>query len=236
MMRDVSHHMIRISSAEEFKRLLEALAFDVGSANIHWRLYRDLHAALGEDDRTVWHQSQTFWHLTLNAHTFAALQSLAQAYDQNQNSLHLLSWLRTIEAKRHLFSVDEFKKRLAGNAFVESLAEYARTPDPTQLAADIAACSISDPKVKALVLHRGNITAHRNARTIAVGRPLADEFALSVADLEALLDRAHEIVNRYSNLLAAITYSRQMIGMMITSTSSSASKRQLQPRGVTCDG
>ena len=171
-MSNVSHHMIRIASAEEFKRLLEGLAFDVGSANIHWRLYRNVHAALGEDEGIVWQQSQTFWHLTLNAHTFAALQCLARAFDQNQNSLHLLSWLRTIQANLHLFTVEEFKKRLSGNPFAESLAEYPRAPDPTQLAQDIASCSVSDPRVKALVLHRGNITAHRNARTTAAGRSL----------------------------------------------------------------
>lgn len=204
--------MIRIASAEEFKRLLEALAFDVGSANIHWRLYRDLHAALGEDERIVWRQSQTFWHLTLDAHTFSALQCLARAFDQNQSTLHLLSLLKTIEANLSLFSVEEFKKRLAGNPFVESLAEYPRVPDSVQLAKDIASCSVSDARVKALVQHRGNIIAHRNARKTAAGRSLADEFALSVDDLEVLLDRAHEIVNRYSSLFAATTFSRQMIG------------------------
>ena len=203
--------MIRVANSEEFKRLLEALAFDVGSANIHWRLYRDLLAAL-KADTIVWQQSQTFWYLTLNAHTFAALQSLSRAFDQNQTSLHLLSWLRTIEDNLHLFEVDQFKDRLAGNPFVDSLAESSRSPSRDLLAHDIALCSIEDPKVKALMQHRGNVLAHRNARTTATGRSLSTEFAISVDDLEALLDRAHEIVNRYSNLFAASTYSRKMIG------------------------
>ena len=204
--------MIRVSSSTEFMRLLEALANDVGSANMHWRLYRDLLAALGQDDHIVWIQSQTFWHLTLNAHTFASLQALSRAFDQNQNSLHLLSWLRTIEANLHLFTASEFKKRLVDNPFAASLAEHPRTPDSDQLAEDIASCSTADTKVKALVLHRGNIAAHRNARTTAAGRSLARDFALSVSDLEILLDRAHEILNRYSSLFIATTYSRQMIG------------------------
>jgi hypothetical protein len=203
--------LIRIANAEEFQRLVEALAYDVGTANIHWRLYRDLHAALGQD-RVVWHQSQTFWYLTLNAHTYAALQSLSRAYDQNPSALHLLSWLKTIEANLHLFEIAEFRKRLAGNAFVDSLAAHSRIPDRAQLDEDIAKCSVSDPRVKALVQHRGNIGAHRNARTTAAGRPASEEFAISVEDLEVLLDRAHEIVNRYSSLFEANTYSRQMIG------------------------
>jgi hypothetical protein len=204
--------MIRVSSADEFNRLVEALAHDVGSANIHWRLHRELHKSLGEDDRIVWSQTPTFWHLTLNAHTFAAVQCIARAYDQNQTSLHLLSWLKTIEANMHLFTEEEFRKRLSGSPFVDSLAQHLRVPDQDQLERDIASCSVSDPKVKALTLHRGNISAHRNARTVASGRDLAQEFALPVEDLETLLDRAHEIVNRYSNLFAASTYSRQMIG------------------------
>ena len=204
--------MIRIASAEEFKRLLEALAHDVGDANIHWQLHQDLHRTLGEDERIVLHQSRTFWNLTLLAHSSTAVQCLARAYDQNQSSLHLLSWLRTIKANLHLFSKEEFTKRLADNPFVESLAADPRTPDAAQLDQDISSCSDTDPKVKALILHRGNITAHRNARTTAAGRSLADQFGLSIADFEALLDRGHTVVNRYSNLFVAATYSRRIIG------------------------
>lgn len=200
--------MIHIASAEEFKRLLDALAHDIESANIHWRLYRDLHASMGEN-RVVWHQSQTFWHLTLNAHTFAALQFLSRAFDQNDRALHLLSWLRTIEANLHFFEPDAFKKRLSGNPFVDSLAEQPRIPDAQQLAEDIALCSASDAKVNLLVRHRNNIGAHRNAKSTVAG--VASD-GIPVDDLEALLNRAHIILNRYSSLFAASTFSRRMIG------------------------
>lgn len=203
--------MIRITSSDEFKRLLEALARDVGDANIHWRLYRDLIAAHQEHNQ-VWNQSGTFWYLTLNAHSFTSVQHLGRAFDQNDSALHLRSWLKTIEANLHLFDVPEFKKRLADNPFVESLAESIRIPDGGQLSEDIALCSATDPKVKALLLHRNNITAHRNARMTAEGRTIVEEFGISVEDFEALLDRAHEIVNRYSSLFAAATYSRRIIG------------------------
>jgi hypothetical protein len=202
--------MIRISSSEEFKRLFDALATDIVGANIHWRLYRDLHAALGEH-RLVWAQSQTFWHLTLNAHTFAAIQQLCRAYDQNQTALHLLSWLKTIQANLHLFEVVEFKKRLSGNTFVDSLAEYPRMPDATTLEQDIRLCSAADPQVRLLLQHRGNLFAHRNARTTAAGRSLSEEFAIPAEDLEALLLRAHTILNRYSSLFIATSHSKAML-------------------------
>ncbi len=37
-------------------------------------------------------------------------------------------------------------------------------------------------------------------------------LGIPVEDLEALLNRAHEIVNRYSSLFAASSYSRQIVG------------------------
>jgi len=203
--------MIRIASAEEFQRLLEALASDVGSANIHWRLYRDLQAALREAP-VVRNQSNTFWYLTLNAHSLTALQSLTRAYDSNRQALHLYGWLKTIQANSHFFETAEFKRRLAGNPFVDSLAEHPRMPDPKQLAEDIVLCSTTDPKVKVLVRHRGNIAAHRNAKATAAGHSLSEDFGISDEDFETLLDRAHHIVNRYSSLFAASTYSRQMVG------------------------
>lgn len=200
--------MIKVASSEEFTRLIEALAHDVESANIHWRLYRGIHAAIGED-RRVYQESPTFWHLTFNAHTFAALQFLSRAFDQEQRSLHLLSWLRTIEANLHLFDIDAFKNRVAGNPFADSLAEFPRAPDPNQLAVDISLCIATDPDVKLLVRHRNNLVAHRSARSAVSG--VATD-GISVEVLERLLDRAHDILNRYSNLFAASTYSRQMIG------------------------
>ena len=204
--------MIRIASGDEFKRLVEALAIDVGDANIHWRLYKGLHEKLGEGERVVWHQAQTFWSLTLKAHVNTAVQCLARAFDQNQTSLHLLSLLKTIQSNLDLFSMDRFKMRLAGNPFVDSLAEHPRTPDMRQLDQDIALCTDSDLRVRSLILHRGNVLAHRNAKTVASGRNPAEQFGMMVEDFEVLLDRAHDIVNRYSNLFIATTYSRQMLG------------------------
>lgn len=203
--------MIRIRNSDEFRRLLDALAQDVGDANIHWRLYRDL---IEEHKRYkhVWNQSRTFWYLTLNAHSFTAFQCLARAYDQNDSSLHLLSWLKTIQQNLHLFEREAFKVRMTDNPFVESLADSPRVPDAAQLASDIQLCSDSDPKVHALILHRNNLSAHRNARMTAQGRSIVAEFGMSVDDFEMLLDRAHEIVNRYSSLFAASTYSRKIIG------------------------
>lgn len=203
--------MIRVQTSEEFGRLLEALANDIVYANIHWRHADDIAAAL-DAQPNVWAQSQTFWHLTLKANRYTALQSLCRAYDQHQSSLHLLSWLKTIKANVHLFSQDEFKKRLSGNPFVDSLATDPRAPDPVTLEQDIQLCSIKDPDVNLLMLYRGNLLAHRNAKSTTSGTANNGKYAIPGTQIKALLERARTILNRYSYLFSASTHSVTMLG------------------------
>ena len=106
----------------------------------------------------------------------------------------------------------EFKRRLADNAFVDSLAEEPRSPDLAALEADINDCSATDPLVKKLIVHRGNAVAHRSAKRAISDKPLPLGLALSVEDIEALLSRASTVLNRYCQLFAAETYSVSMIG------------------------
>ena len=203
--------MIAVKTSEEFCRLLEGLANDLVHANIHWRQWNDLANAL-EVQPQVWGQSRTFWDLTLKANIYTALQSLCRAYDQHQKSLHLLSWLRTIQANTHLFGQDEFKRRLARNPFVEGLATAPRTPDPNVLEQDIKLCSISDPDVHLLMQYRGNFLAHRNAKFTSSGTANNGKYALPRTQIEVLLERARTILNRYSNLFSASAHSVNMLG------------------------
>jgi len=203
--------MIRVSSAEEFKRLLEALAEDIVYANIHWQLFQALRDATTEQS-LVWAQSKTFWYLTLRAHLDVTILRLCRAYDQERSSLHLLSWLKTIQRNRTFFEKPEFERRLSDNPFVASLSAEPRIPDDQVLAQDIQDCSMQDEPVKRLNLYRSNIVAHRNAKGTAVGKDLSEEFPVSWAELETLLARAKEILNRYSNLFSATVHSTSIVG------------------------
>lgn len=203
--------MIRIASSVEFGKLITALSSDVVDAHIHWRLHCDLHEAI-QAHPIVWAQSRTFWQMTLNAHAETAIEHLCRVFDQEQSSLHLLSWLKTIQENLHLFDTVEFKRRLAGNAFVDSLVEDSRSPDLVALETDINDCTATDPLVKRLNVHRGNAVAHRSAKQATSDKPLPLELTLSVEDLEALLSRALTVLNRYCQLFAAETYSVSMIG------------------------
>jgi hypothetical protein len=203
--------MIAITNSAEFAKLINALADDIVYAHIHWRLHCDLIDAI-EKQPTVLHQSRTFWNLTIDAHAATAVERLCRAYDQEQSSLHLLSWLKTIQNNLHLFQESEFRKRLAGNAFVDSLAEHLSSPDTAVLEADILECTATNPLVKKISALRGSSVAHRSAKLAIRGATLSDSIALTVEDFNVLLDRARTILNRYSQLFSAETHSINMIG------------------------
>ena len=203
--------MIDIDGSADFAKLIKALSSDVVDVHIHWRLHCDLHEAI-QTHPIVWAQSRSFWQLTLTAHAQTALGHLCRAFDQEQSALHLLSWLRTIRKNMHLFEKAEFKRRLAGNAFVDNLAEGLIAPDLAMLKSDINDCSATDPLVRKLIVHRGNIVAHTGAKRALSERAIPSEFTLSIADFESLLFRSRTVLNRYCHLWAAEVYSVSVVG------------------------
>ncbi|MQR00980.1 AbiU2 domain-containing protein [Glaciimonas soli] len=203
--------MIQIRDAADFKRLLNGLADDIVGAHIHHKMRKDLIKA-ADKYPLVMQQSNTFWSTTLKALNLTSFALLAKVYDTDDKSLHLSSWLRTIKENQQLFGDQGFRDRLCENPFVESLAVGSRIPDISVLEIDIVSCSISDPLVKTLVVHRSSTMAHRNARNTARATSIADTYPLSWDDFETLLRRAHDILNRYSVLFEASSYSTNAIG------------------------
>jgi len=138
--------------------------------------------------------------------------ALFRAYDQDTRALHLRSWLLTIQENLHLFDEESFRERLKDNPYVASLAADSRKPDVATLADDIALCSSNDPIVKRLTVYRSNRVAHRNAKALLSPEDIGERFGLTFDDIRTLLERAKTIVNRYSYLFAASTYSTKVIG------------------------
>ena len=203
--------MIQINDSDTFTKLISELSSDIVNAQIHWRLHADLVKAL-EARPIVGQQSNTFWHLTLQAHANSAITHLCRAFDQNSDALHLFSWLKTIKANLHIFAIPAFKSRLADNPFVNSLASTARNPDPVTLDADILDCSNADGLVKKLTIYRAHYLAHRSADLATGAKTIAQANQLSDAVFETLLLRAITILNRYSGLFAAEIWSTSVIG------------------------
>ncbi|MEQ1912313.1 MAG: hypothetical protein ABMA15_26060 [Vicinamibacterales bacterium] len=200
-----------VKDSVEFAQLIDGLSSDVVYARTHLTLLRDLWVAEEQYSREFL-QSQTFWSLTRLAHGEAGTLKLARAYDSHQHSLSLGTWLETIRDNLHLFSVEHFRERLKDNPFVESLAESPRTPDAGVLRSDLASVSRSEPTVSKLLLVRDNLIAHRSGKLVLQGRNPFGVSGLSWDDLELLANRALVILNRYSSLFAASTFSAKPVG------------------------
>ncbi len=203
--------MISIRDATEFEQLLNAVSHDVVDAHIHFQMYEELVEAIGKHPLVV-QQSNTFWTFTLQAQLNSSVYALFRAYDQDTRSLHLRSWLTTIQENLHLFDEESFRERLKDNPYVASLAQDSRKPDVATLDGDIALCSSSDPIVKKLTVYRSSRIAHRNAKALLSPGDIGERFGLTFDDIRTLLERARTIVNRYSYLFAASTYSTKVIG------------------------
>jgi len=202
---------IKIKSADELNKLLDALALEIVDANIYHRLYSDLVDSI-KDNAREFSQSNTFWSFTLDSLQDARMIRLCRVFDQKSKSLNLFNLLETIKANVHFFEKKHFRERLKDNAFVESLAEVDRIPNESQLDKDIWFASDQNPLVKKLMIWRNNIIAHRAAK-VSLGKDeiLADN-PLSQQEIEKLLDECFTIFNRYSSLYRASTWSRKVVG------------------------
>jgi AbiU2 len=203
---------LKLKKPEEFRYLLTALLDDLVDARFHFRLHQEL-AKATEEYATEFAQSPTFWELTFVAHMDSVMVRLCRCYDTyNDPALNLKNLLDTIEANLLLFDEPNFRQRLKGNAFVDSLAAELKPPDREQLRKDKEAVSDSDPLVHKLVKWRHNYVAHRNSRFALNPEKLESQYPLSFADVDALLNRALEIGNRYSLLFDASAHATLMIG------------------------
>lgn len=203
---------IKFKSDEEFQRLLEALAQELGSANDHWRLYNDLKSKVKNFARE-YSQSPTFWWLTFRAHGDAVIFRLIRIFDTTRNSsLSLPNLLDTIEANLNIFDSDRFRERLKNNPFVESLADDVRKPDDAQLKKDIEFSGQRNPLVKKLTILRHKLFAHKDAKNVIMVNKFTDDHLLSDEEINELLEKGIKILNRYRLLFRAEMNSTQIVG------------------------
>jgi len=200
---------ISVADDVEFNALVQALARDVVDAHIYWGQHTALQAQLEK-----WPEVQAvdwaFWYYTLQAHQRTALASLARAFDQEPSSLHLRSWLTSIRDHTHLFGKEAAKFRRPGAPFVQWLPEDS-VPDPNQLDRDIKSCSMQDPDVEALIKYRHAVLAHRGAELSKQG-VMAKDLELRYDQIERLLARACDILNRYNYMFDASFFGMSPLG------------------------
>jgi len=212
---DVTHYpllmKIKIRSDKQFGTLLNALVSECVRAEIYFKLYNDLRGAIPEY-KEVFNQSNTFWSLTSRSLLDATLSSLCRVYDQHSKSLSLTNLLDTIEANLEIFNTDNFKERLRGNPFADSLAQRARRPNEHELAHDKELVSKDDCLVKKLIIWRNNIVSHRTAQNVVNEKDITKDYPLTINEISELLTRATAVSNDYSSLFQASTTSTKIVG------------------------
>ena len=202
---------ITIQSREELNKLLDVLARDIVDANIYYRLWISLSEATKEYP-AEFAQSPTFWCLTMQALKEAYLTRLCRVFDQNTDTLNLFNLLDTIKANSHFFEEPHFRERIKENAFVSSLAKDARIPALAELQTDIAFSRSKNPIVLKLNQWRGNFHAHLGAK-VALGKaPFMKARVIEQAEMDNLLEECFRILNRYTSLYNASSWSRQIVG------------------------
>jgi AbiU2 len=202
---------IEIRSGGELTKLLDELGAEIVDAHITFKLLSDLLEARREF-KIVFNQSIAFWGTTFRALLNSYLSTLCRVYDGNKKGLNLRNLLETIYANRSLFGEDQFRERLRGNAFVDSLASTNRVPSCSELEEDLKLVRERDPLVRKLLVWRNNAVAHKNAMVALGTSDILISANMSREDVEELLGRALRLFNKYSSLYRASTNSRQIIG------------------------
>lgn len=199
-------------NSKDFNKLLNALTEEIGLANVYFRLYKDLKSAISHY-QSEFNQSNTFWYLTLSSILDTSLLRLCRIYDANPRVNSLLNLLNTIKENLDIFDERNFRERLKDNPFVDNLAKYKRKPEQKQLDLDIEFVNMDSNKlVKNLFMWRNNIVAHKSSKYIIKELNYPSDYPLSISDINELLTEGMSIINRYSQLFRASTYSPQIVG------------------------
>ncbi|MFC1846869.1 hypothetical protein ACFLYS_02275 [Chloroflexota bacterium] len=202
---------IEIKSAEQFDSLLNSLSDEIVSAEVYFKLREDLLSSVVEY-RDVFIQSNTFWSLISKAFLIATLSYMCRAYDQHSKSLSLINLLETVRVNLSIFKIVNFRERLRDSPFVESFSSEAREPNIEVLDRDISLVKENDPLVNKLIIWRNNIIAHKTAPNIVDEVDVTLNYPLSLDETRKLLTRATSILNKYSSLFRASSYSTQILG------------------------
>ncbi len=149
-----------------------------------------------------------FWQYTMKAHSDTALLHLCRIYDVNSSSIQMSRFLENVQSHQNLFSEPAFRERHKKNINIEILVKHQRYIDCKQLQKDIQFCGEENPNIQTLRLWRNNVIAHSNYReSISSAKPFHQKYPLSFKAFETLIEEGCNIINRYSSLLNAATYS-----------------------------
>ncbi len=182
---------IAVKNADEFALLLQQLIYELTECSTKFKIYCGLLYAENGQYRREIEQSPVFWTFTQRALLDSALICLCRIYDQESNALSLRNWLETAEQNP--------------NFFMSPL-------NNVQLDADKDEAGQSNPNVKKLIIWRNNLFAHRGPKYILRGINPMEKEPLTNKEIEALIERALSILNKYFVLFRDTSASIDLFG------------------------
>lgn len=200
---------LKVKNSAEFGRMIAALAGDIVTASIHLQLLQDLNRSRRKYVRAL-SQSPAFWQNTFQAHGHTAMFALCRAYDSHDDSVNLKNMIEVARDHPEWFSEAEFRVRKKDSPHLKSLAEVKRTPDRRKVRYHLAFCG--SPLVLRLQHWRHQAVAHKSRAVALSPEAVVARFPVSFRNMQTLTKRAARMVNYYSNLYDANTYSMQMFG------------------------
>jgi hypothetical protein len=204
---------IEIRNSTEFQRILQTISLELVDANIAFNMHINLISAYQSESADAMRQAWTFWSLTIQAHLDSAVLRLCRIYDQDDKNLGLRGFIHTIQSNPHLFSKEQFAARMKSRANAESLIEAFVPLDSRQIDVDMAYVTrASNPTVDRLIAIRHNYYSHRNAKDVVADRAVSEKYPHMRDEVGELLKVGLAIVNLYSNLFEANSWSSGIIG------------------------
>lgn len=143
-----------------------------------------------------------------------AVLGLCRVYDNtmaaDQRCLTLRRIIATVKANPTVFEEAEFRKRLERNPHIDYLSQRLPKLDVDQIESDVEFCD-NDLSIKELFLLRNKLIAHADYEySIGKGKNYSKSHPLPYEDIQRLIDRGFEIVNRYSGIYIATTHSDRL--------------------------
>lgn len=100
------------------------------------------------------------------------------------------------------------RQRRKNDPHADYLIKVIGTLDPVQLDNDITLSSNADPMVSNLNTWRNKVTFHKDEGELVRQKPFEDEHPLPYRDIDELIERGFQILNRYSQHFDTQKYNR----------------------------
>ena len=178
-------------------------------ADVHYIIAKGL-AQSGQQYSKEFIFSPVFWRFTYQAHIESVFYYLCKIYDQHDSAFHLRRLLEIVKQNIALFEADNFARRLGKNA--EEEIKFYKSIDQHQLQDDYDFVSKKNPLVDKLKRWRDNVFAHRNPKQILSQKPFETNHPFPFSEIEFLINRGSEIINRYSGYFSSTHYSTKLNG------------------------